>query len=123
MDYAIPLSICTLIAVFILHPFFQTNIMPNSNEQTDQIDIRSDLWTSIQSLLADQLGMDEEQIHPHSKLTEDLGCDSLDHIEIIMAIEEEHALEIPDDEAAKVKTAADIHTYLTAHKQQKDLDL
>ena len=90
--------------------------MPN---ETSPIDPASVLWKQIQAILADQFGVDEEQIHPHSKLQEDLGADSLDEVEITMAIDEDFGTDIPDAEAEKFKTAADIHAYLTTHTKHR----
>jgi acyl carrier protein len=73
-----------------------------------------DNLTRLQSILADQLVRDPSDILPEHNLTEDLGLDSLDEVEVIMAIEEEFSIEIPDEEAAKIKTVADILTHLPA---------
>lgn len=58
----------------------------------------------FQEILIDHLGVDAEQILPSSNLTQDLGADSLDHIEIIMAVEVEFEIDIPDEEAEKCQT-------------------
>ena len=56
----------------------------------------------IKEIIADQLGIDVEQIKPESKFVDDLGADSLDVVELIMAFEEEFDVEIPDEDAEKI---------------------
>ncbi len=69
----------------------------------------------VKSIIADQLGISEEQIKPESKFIEDLGADSLDIVELIMAMEEEFQTEIPDEEAEKIRTVGDAIGYVTSH--------
>lgn len=66
-------------------------------------------------ILADQLGHDESEIHMESRLNEDLGMDSFDDIEVVMAFEEEFDVEICDEEAERCKTVADIVGWLERH--------
>jgi acyl carrier protein len=69
----------------------------------------------IRSIIADELGVEEDSIDVDSHLTDDLGADSLDAVELIMAIEEEFDLEIDDSSATKMKTVQDIVDYLEKH--------
>ncbi|MBM4280462.1 MAG: acyl carrier protein [Deltaproteobacteria bacterium] len=69
----------------------------------------------VKSIIADQLGISEEQIKPESKFIEDLGADSLDIVELIMAMEEEFQTEIPDEEAEKIRTVGDAISYVSSH--------
>jgi acyl carrier protein len=69
----------------------------------------------VKSIIADQLGISEEQIKPESKFIEDLGADSLDIVELIMAMEEEFQTEIPDEEAEKIRTVGDAISYVQSH--------
>lgn len=69
----------------------------------------------IKSIIADQLGVAEDQIKPESKFIEDLGADSLDIVELIMAMEEEFQTEIPDEEAEKIRTVGDAINYVSSH--------
>ena len=69
----------------------------------------------VRSIIADQLGVSEEQIQPESKFIVDLGADSLDIVELIMAMEEEFETEIPDEEAEKIRNVNDVITFLKAH--------
>lgn len=66
----------------------------------------------VLSIISDQLGVPEDQVKPDSKFLEDLGADSLDIVELIMAMEEEFEVEIPDDEAEKIRNVNDVITYL-----------
>lgn len=70
----------------------------------------------VRSIIADQLGLAEEDIKPESKFIEDLGADSLDIVELIMAMEEEFQTEIPDEEAEKIRTVGDAIEYVKAHQ-------
>jgi acyl carrier protein len=66
----------------------------------------------VLSIISDQLGVPEDQVKPDSKFIEDLGADSLDIVELIMAMEEEFEVEIPDDEAEKIRNVNDVISYL-----------
>lgn len=66
----------------------------------------------VRSIISDQLGVPEEEIKADSKFIEDLGADSLDIVELIMAMEEEFETEIPDDEAEKIRNVNDVISYL-----------
>lgn len=70
----------------------------------------------VRSIIADQLGLTEDDIKPESKFIEDLGADSLDIVELIMAMEEEFQTEIPDEEAEKIRTVGDAIEYVKAHQ-------
>ena len=71
----------------------------------------------VKNIIADQLGVGEDEIKPTSSFIEDLGADSLDIVELVMAMEEEFEVEIPDDEAEKIKTVQDAVTFISAHKK------
>ena len=66
----------------------------------------------IKSIVADQLGVDEDQVTEDASFIDDLGADSLDTVEIIMAFEEEFDVEIPDEDAQKIKTVKDVIEYI-----------
>ena len=68
----------------------------------------------IKSIVADQLGVDESQVTEDASFVDDLGADSLDTVELIMAFEEEFDVEIPDEDAQKIKTVKDVIDYLNA---------
>ncbi|HET6413663.1 MAG TPA: acyl carrier protein [Anaeromyxobacter sp.] len=71
----------------------------------------------VKNIIADQLGVGEEEIKPTSSFIEDLGADSLDIVELVMAMEEEFEVEIPDEEAENIKTVQDAVNYITTHKK------
>ena len=66
----------------------------------------------IKSIVADQLGVDEDQVTEDASFIYDLGADSLDTVELIMAFEEEFDVEIPDEDAQKIKTVKDVIEYI-----------
>jgi acyl carrier protein len=66
-----------------------------------------DIEGKLKGIIAEQLGVDEDKVVPSASFTEDLGADSLDAVELIMAIEEAFDIEIPDEEAEKMTTPAD----------------
>lgn len=66
----------------------------------------------IRTIVADQLGVDEDQVTADASFVDDLGADSLDTVELIMAFEEEFEVEIPDEEAQKIKTVQDVIDYI-----------
>jgi len=68
----------------------------------------------VKAVLAENLGEKVENITPEARLEDDLNADSLDFIDLVMAIEEEFGLEIPDEEANKLTTVKDIILYVTA---------
>ncbi|MGE5414774.1 MAG: acyl carrier protein [Syntrophomonadaceae bacterium] len=71
----------------------------------------------VKNIIADQLGVGEDEIKATSSFIEDLGADSLDIVELVMAMEEEFEVEIPDEEAENIKTVQDAVNYVTTHKK------
>ena len=72
-------------------------------------------FEKIKEIIIDKLGVDENKISEDAKFIDDLGADSLDTVELVMAFEEEFGCEIPDDAAEKIVTLKDAVTYLTAN--------
>lgn len=70
------------------------------------------IFEKIKELIADELGIEEDTIQLDSNLADDLGADSLDAIELIMAVEETFDVEIDDTDASKIKLVSDIVDYL-----------
>ena len=66
----------------------------------------------VKSVIVDQLGADEAAVTPEASFVDDLGADSLDIVELIMGLETEFDLEIPDEEAEKIRTVGDAVTYI-----------
>jgi acyl carrier protein len=71
----------------------------------------------IRGIIAEQLGVAEDEIKSTSSFIEDLGADSLDIVELVMAMEEEFEVEIPDEEAENIKTVQDAINFVNTHKK------
>ncbi len=71
----------------------------------------------IKDIIVEQLGVNADQVTPDAKFIEDLGADSLDTVELVMALEEEFGSEIPDEDAEKLATVGDVNRYI--EEQQK----
>lgn len=69
----------------------------------------------VRKIVAEQLGVNEAEIKAESSFVDDLGADSLDTVELVMALEEEFETEIPDDEAEKITTVQQAIDYITSH--------
>lgn len=67
----------------------------------------------VKDIIVEQLGVDPEKVKAEASFIDDLGADSLDIVELVMAMEEEFDLEIPDEDAEKLKTVNDVQSYLT----------
>jgi acyl carrier protein len=68
--------------------------------------------SKIKTIIAEQLGVKPEEVTPNASFVDDLGADSLDTVELIMALEEEFNVEIPDEDAEKMKTVGDAIKYI-----------
>ncbi len=69
----------------------------------------------VKQIIVEQLGVDEAEVTPSASFVDDLGADSLDRVELIMAFEEAFDIEIPDEEAEKIKTVQDATEYVDKH--------
>jgi acyl carrier protein len=70
------------------------------------------LQPKVMKIIEEQLGVDPERVKPESSFIDDLGADSLDIVELVMAMEEEFEIEIPDEDAEKLRTVQDVMKYL-----------
>lgn len=70
------------------------------------------LIDDIKDVVVEQLGVNADEVKEDSKFVEDLGADSLDVVELVMALEEKFDIEIPDDEAEKIQTVKDVINYI-----------
>ena len=73
---------------------------------------KDDITSKVKEITSEQLGVDESQITPEAKFVDDLGADSLDTVELVMALEEEFDLEISDEEAEKLTTVNRVISYI-----------
>jgi acyl carrier protein len=69
----------------------------------------------VKEIIIDQLGVDEKQVNPEASFIDDLGADSLDTVELVMALEEEFDVEIPDEDAEKIGTVQNAIDYIKDH--------
>ena len=69
----------------------------------------------VKAIVVEQLGVEAAQVTPQSKFVEDLGADSLDVVELVMALEEEFDIEIPDEDAEKIATVGEAVKYIEGH--------
>ncbi len=78
----------------------------------------SSVADKVKKIVVDQLGVSEEQVTPEAKFIEDLGADSLDQVELVMALEEEFGADIPDEDAEKLTTVGDAIKYVESKSQE-----
>jgi acyl carrier protein len=71
----------------------------------------------VKQIIVEQLGVDENQVEPSASFVDDLGADSLDIVELVMAFEESFGLDIPDEDAEKIKTVKDAIDYIESKKK------
>ncbi|MGQ4002415.1 acyl carrier protein [Francisellaceae bacterium CB299] len=74
----------------------------------------NEVYAKVNSIIVEQLGVKEENLKPEASFIDDLGADSLDTVELVMALEEEFDTEIPDEDAEKIKTVKDVYDYIDA---------
>ncbi|MFZ5650918.1 MAG: acyl carrier protein [Bacillota bacterium] len=74
------------------------------------------MFEKVKKIIAEQLGVDEADVTMESSFIEDLGADSLDIVELVMALEEEFDIVIPDEDAEKIRTVGEAVKYIQEHK-------
>jgi len=79
----------------------------------------SSVAEKVKSIIAEQLSVDEEEVTNDASFVDDLGADSLDVVELVMAFEEEFSIEIPDDDAEKITKVKDAIEYIESHAKAK----
>jgi acyl carrier protein len=77
----------------------------------------ADIEQKVKDIIINELGVEAEKVTPEASFVEDLGADSLDTVELVMAFEEEFGMEIPDEEAEKLQTVGDAISYIQSHAQ------
>ena len=75
----------------------------------------SSVEDKVKQIIVEQLGVDESEVTPTASFIDDLGADSLDTVELVMALEEGFGLEIPDEDAEKITTVKDAINYIESH--------
>ena len=77
----------------------------------------SEIQEKIKQIIVDELGVDEAEVTENARFIEDLGADSLDLVELVMRFEEEFDIEIPDEDAEKIRTVKDAVEYIDKHSK------
>ena len=72
-------------------------------------------FEKVKGIIVEQLGVDEAEVVPEAHFIDDLGADSLDTVELVMALEEEFGIEISDEDAEKIQTVGDVLKYIDEH--------
>jgi len=76
-----------------------------------------EITEKVKQIIAEQLGVEESEVTPSASFVDDLGADSLDTVELVMALEENFDIEIPDDAAEKIRTVQDAIDYIDKHSK------
>lgn len=94
-----------------LHPHF------GAGTDREAMSIMSSIEERVKKIVVEQLGVKEDEVTSEASFVDDLGADSLDTVELVMALEEEFKTEIPDEEAEKITTVQQAIDYITAHQE------
>jgi acyl carrier protein len=82
--------------------------------------VTENLEERVKKIIVEQLAVDSAEVIPQAQFVQDLGADSLDTVELVMALEEEFDIEIPDEDAEKIKTVGEAVRYITEKAGKKD---
>jgi len=88
----------------------------NANYQPQQLMSDKSIEDRVKDIIVDQLGVNADQVTPEAKFVEDLGADSLDTVELVMAFEEEFDIEVPDEEAEKLQAVGDVISFINSQQ-------
>ena len=96
--------------------FRRTGFFGAGAERSKEIaDLMASVEERVKQIIVEQLGVDEGDVTPNASFVDDLGADSLDTVELVMAFEEAFEIEIPDEDAEKIRTVKDAVDYINAH--------
>jgi acyl carrier protein len=84
--------------------------------ETEKMSSGGDIAERVKRIIVEQLGVSEDEVTPEASFIEDLGADSLDIVELVMALEEEYDMEISDEDAEKIQTVNDVISYVKERK-------
>lgn len=85
---------------------------------TEKQAVMSNIQERVTDIVVEQLGLERDKVRPESKFIDDLGADSLDTVELVMALEEEFDIEIPDEQAEKITTLKEAIAYVEQHAKK-----
>jgi acyl carrier protein len=83
---------------------------------TSSAESKTSVEGKVREIVCEQLGVSEEEVTPDASFVDDLGADSLDLVELVMALEEEYDMEISDEEAEKISTVQDVVNHIESHR-------
>ncbi|WP_428073306.1 acyl carrier protein [Candidatus Avelusimicrobium aviculae] len=86
--------------------------------KTSEDKMSENIQERVKNIIVEQLGVEADQVKPEAQFVNDLGADSLDTVELIMALEEEFDIEIPDEKAEKIKTVGEAIEYIEANAKK-----
>lgn len=78
----------------------------------------SSVFERVKKIVVERLGVDDDQVTPDASFTENLGADSLDQVELVMALEQEFNIEIPDEESERIQKISDAVNYIQGHVEE-----
>lgn len=85
--------------------------------QSNIIYMSDNIESQVIDVIVEQLGVDREKVTPEAKFIDDLGADSLDTVELVMSFEEKFSVDVPDEDAEKLKSVSDVVAYIKEKKQ------